>query len=119
MHLFPRNLDYLHNLGEVLTEPEEYRKLIGRLLYLKITSPDLSYVTQHLSQFLSCPRKPHLQATLYVVRYLKNTINHGLFYLAGFDLQMTTYSDVDWSTCLFTSRSLSAYFVFLGSHLVS
>ncbi|KAL8137417.1 hypothetical protein V2J09_003418 [Rumex salicifolius] len=62
-------------------QPEEiYRRLIGRLLYLNITSPDTSFFNQHLSQLLCCPREPHLQAILYVVKYLKGTLNLGLFY---------------------------------------
>lgn len=115
----PKGLGLSTDIGEVLEEPEVYRKLIGRLLYLNITRPDLSYATQHLSQFLSCPRKPHLQAALYVVRYLKSTVNMGLFYSADCDLKLTAYSDADWSSCMFSSRSLSAYCIFLGSHLVS
>ena len=115
----PKGLGLSTDQGEILEDPEVYRRLVGRLLYLNITRPDLSYATQHLSQFLSCPRKPHLQAAMYVVRYLKHTINMGLFYSASCDLNLTAYSDADWSSCLFSSRSLSAYCVFLGNHLVS
>lgn len=115
----PKGLGLSTEIGDILEEPEQYRKLVGRLLYLNITRPDLSYATQHLSQFLSCPRKPHLQAAMYVVRYLKATLNLGLFYSAQCDLILKAYSDADWSTCTFSSRSLSAYCIFLGSHLVS
>ena len=115
----PKGLGLSTDLGECLDDPEIYRRLIGRLLYLNITRPDISYATQHLSQFLSCPRKPHLQAAMYVVRYLKHTINMGLFYSSSCDLSLTAYSDADWSSCLFSSRSLSAYCIFLGNHLVS
>lgn len=74
---------------------------------------------QPLSQFLICPRKPHLQTVMYVVRYLQSIIDLGLFYSINTYLQLTTYNDANWSTCLFSSRSLSAYSVFMGSHLVS
>ncbi|XP_021745653.1 uncharacterized protein LOC110711549 [Chenopodium quinoa] len=53
--------------GELLSDPEVYRRLVGRLLYLGITHPDLSYETQHLSQFLHQPRVPHLRAALHVL----------------------------------------------------
>ncbi|XP_019102930.1 uncharacterized mitochondrial protein AtMg00810-like [Beta vulgaris subsp. vulgaris] len=115
----PKGLGLSTELGDVLEEPEQYRKLVGRLLYLNITRLDLSYATQHLSQFLSCPRKPHLQAAMYVVRYLKSTLHLGLFYSATSDDVVKSYSDADWRTCLFTSRSLSAYCIFVGNHLVS
>lgn len=81
-----------------------YWKLIGKLLYL--------------SQFLSCPKKPHLQVVMYVIRYLKKTTNLGLFY-SDSDLKLSAYSDAYLSTCLFSSRSYSAYCVFLGSRLIS
>ncbi|KAK9683124.1 hypothetical protein RND81_10G118500 [Saponaria officinalis] len=90
-----------------------------RLLYLNLTRPDISYSVQHLSQFLSEPRKPHLQAAIHVVKYLKGTLNVGLFYSSTSSLSIEAYSDADWGQCAFTSRSLSGYCVFLGSSLVS
>lgn len=105
--------------GTVLPEPDTYRRLVGKLLYLGITRPDLSYSVQHLSQFLSNPREPHLHAALHVVKYLKNTSEIGQFYVADSSLSLNAYSDADWSTCPFSSRSLSAYCVYLGDNLVS
>lgn len=54
----PKGMGLSTDLEDILEELEEYRKLVGKLLYLNITRSDLSYGTQHLSQFLSCPRKP-------------------------------------------------------------
>lgn len=45
--------------GELMQDPEVYKRLIGRLLYLNLTRPDISYIVQQLSQFLSAPRAPH------------------------------------------------------------
>ncbi|XP_057249408.1 uncharacterized mitochondrial protein AtMg00810-like [Beta vulgaris subsp. vulgaris] len=115
----PKGLGLSTDVGQVLEHPEKYRQLVGRLLYLNITRPDLSYTTQHLSQFLSCPREPHMQAALHVVKYLKNTVDLGLYYSANCDLHLQGYSDADWSSCVFSCKSLSAYCMFLGSHLVS
>ncbi|XP_048493123.1 uncharacterized mitochondrial protein AtMg00810-like [Beta vulgaris subsp. vulgaris] len=106
-------------VGDPLTEPDVFRSLVGRLLYLGITRPDLSYSVQHLSQFIHCPRIPHLRAALHILKYLKGTLDHGLWYKADTDLQINAYSDSDWSSCQFSSRSLSAYAVFLGSNLIS
>ncbi|KAL9245201.1 hypothetical protein vseg_018879 [Gypsophila vaccaria] len=105
--------------GDLLPDPEVYRRVIGRLLYLTLTRPDIMYSVQHLSQFLSSPRVPHFQAALHVIKYLKGTINLGLFYSADASLTLSVYSDADWGQCAFTSRSLSGYCVFLGSSLVS
>jgi len=56
-----------------LPDPTSYGRLIGRLLYLTLTRPDISYAIQHLYQFLQQSTKPHYQAALHVLRYLKGT----------------------------------------------
>lgn len=105
--------------GDLIAEPDIYRRLVGRLLYLGLTRPDLSYSVQHLSQFMHAPRVPHLRAVLHVLKYLKGTPDYGMLYSADSVPTVTAYSDADWSACQFSSRSLSAYAVFLGSNLVS
>ncbi|XP_021743472.1 uncharacterized protein LOC110709564 [Chenopodium quinoa] len=115
----PTGLKLSTEVGELLKTPDTYKILLGRLLYLQITKPDLSYVVQHLSQFIHAPRSPHLRVALHVVKYLKGTLNIGLWYSVDSDLTVKAYSDEDWNGCQFSSRSLSAYTVFLGSNLVS
>ncbi|KAK9675865.1 hypothetical protein RND81_11G036900 [Saponaria officinalis] len=115
----PKGLHLSVDEGELLLEPEVYRRLIGRMLYLNLTRPDLSYVVQHLSQFLSAPREPHMQAAKHVVRYLKGTARATLFYSAQTDLQLRAYCDADWGSCQFSCRSLTGHCVFLGKSVVS
>lgn len=102
-----------------MEDPERFRRLIGRLLYLNLSRPDLSYSVQQLSQFMSCPRQPHWDAVMHVVRYLKGSISQGLFYPALSTLSMTGFCDADWGACAFSGRSLTGYCVFLGGSLVS
>ena len=102
-----------------LPDPEVYRRIIGKLLYLNLTRPDISYAVQQLSQFLQEPAQPHYDAALHVLKYLKGTLNVGLFYKANTPIQLTAYSDADWGTCSFSAKSLSGYAIFLGSSLVS
>ncbi|KAK9672332.1 hypothetical protein RND81_12G093600 [Saponaria officinalis] len=114
-----RGLKLSTETGLLLEQPEAYRRLIGRLLYLNLTRPDISYCVQHLSQFICQPRQPHMQAALHFVRYLKGTVNIGLFYPSDSVLDVKAYSDPDWGQCAFTSKSLSGYCVFIGSSLMS
>ena len=76
-------------------DAEMYRRLIGRLLYLNLSRPNISYSVQQLSQFMSCPRMPHWNASLHVVRYLKGTEDWGLFYPSSGDITLTSFCDGD------------------------
>ncbi|KAK3038938.1 hypothetical protein RJ639_027566 [Escallonia herrerae] len=64
--------------GPLLPDPGPYRQLIGRLVYLTITRPDIFYVVHVLSQFMQSPLSHHWDATLLVLRYLKATPSQGL-----------------------------------------
>lgn len=107
------------NSHMLLTDPSKYRRLVGRLIYLTFTRPDLSYIIQILSQFMQKPLEDHWSAALRVVRYLKGTSDQGIMLWSKCDLQITAYCDADWPSCSSTRRSLSAYVVFLGDSLVS
>lgn len=69
-----------------------YRKLVGKHMYLTITRPVLSFVVQHLSQFVSTPKKPHLKALFKAIRYVKFIIGQGLHFSSTNFLQLTGYS---------------------------
>lgn len=105
--------------GEFFSEPSKYRRLIGRLVYLTVTKPDLSYAVHTLAQFLQSPRLKHWHAALRVVRYLKNAPGQGIFLSATNDLTLSAYCDSDWAACPLTRRSLTGYVVLLGNSLVS
>ena len=103
----------------MLQDPEVYRRMVGKLLYLNMTRPDISYSVQQLSQFMQTPRSPHFAAALHIIRYLKGTMDCGLFYSSSGSLSMHGFSDADWGTCAYSSRSLTGYCVFLGDSLIS
>ncbi|GJR48344.1 retrovirus-related pol polyprotein from transposon TNT 1-94 [Tanacetum coccineum] len=105
--------------GTPLSDAGSYRRLVGRLLYLTMTRLDISYVVQHLSQFVSALKDVHMQAAIHLLKYLKGSISNGLFYPVQPNLKMTGFSDADWASCLITRRSLTGYCIFLGHSLVS
>ncbi|XP_019095820.1 PREDICTED: uncharacterized protein LOC109130579 [Camelina sativa] len=105
--------------GLVLKRPEEYRRLVGRLIYLSITRPKLNYIVHILSQFMQTPLLPHWEAAIRVVRYLKGCPAQGILLRSDSADSLIAYCDSDWNACPLTRRSLSAYVVFLGSSPIS
>lgn len=81
--------------GELLPSAEPYRRLIGKLMYLTTTRPDISFAVNKLCQFSSAPRKPHLHAAHKFLHYLKSTIGQGLFFPVDDDYQLTAFCDAD------------------------
>nr|KYP45329.1 Retrovirus-related Pol polyprotein from transposon TNT 1-94 [Cajanus cajan] len=96
-----------------------YRRLIGRLLYLTTTRPDICFATQQLSQFLANPRIQHYKAAQRVLRYLKGCPGKAIFFSRSSSLQLMDFSDADWGGCPDTRRSVSGYCFFLGHSLIS
>ena len=68
--------------GKPLSNPSLYRRLVGSLVYLIVTRLDISYVVHQVSQYLFAPRSTHYVVVLRILRYLKGTLFHGLFYFA-------------------------------------
>ena len=77
--------------GELLSYPSQYRLLIGRLLYLTLSKPHITFAVQKLSQFLPQPRFPHLKATHHLLRYLKHNPSQGLFFSSPSSLQLKLF----------------------------
>ncbi|KAK9190888.1 hypothetical protein WN943_019498 [Citrus x changshan-huyou] len=116
-------LEHNHNLaladGVFLSKPESYRRLVGRLIYLSVTRPELSYSVHVLAQFMQQPREEHWAAALRVVRYLKGNPDQGIMLRSDCDLQLSAWCDSDWASCPLTRRSLTGWFILLGNSPVS
>ena len=67
--------------GPLLENQAQYRRLIGHLMYLTITRPDIAYAVNCLSQFVTQPRVPHMTAATHWLRFLKSAPGQGLFLL--------------------------------------
>ena len=76
--------------GYLLPDPSTYRTLVGKLIYLTITRPDLAFAAQALSQYSHSPRSSHFDALIRVLRYIKLCPGQGLFFPAKNTLQLTT-----------------------------
>jgi hypothetical protein len=74
--------------GDPLSDPTRYRHLVGSLVYLAVTRPDISYVIYILSQFVSAPTSVHYSHLLRVLRYLRGTITRRLFFPRSGSIQL-------------------------------
>uniref|UniRef100_A0A2N9HNV7 Integrase catalytic domain-containing protein n=1 Tax=Fagus sylvatica TaxID=28930 RepID=A0A2N9HNV7_FAGSY len=83
--------------GEPLPDATLYRQLVGSLVYLTVTRPDISYAVHIVSQFMAAPRSLHYVAVLRILRYLKGTLFHGLHFSSQSSLILQAYSDADWA----------------------
>ncbi|KAG8489409.1 hypothetical protein CXB51_017388 [Gossypium anomalum] len=92
-------------LGEKLSSTSEhdridergYRSLVGCLLYLTATRPDILYAVGLLSRFIYCCNVAHFKAVKRVLRYVKGTLNFGVKFGRSKELKLVGYSDSDWS----------------------
>ncbi|EOY13312.1 Cysteine-rich RLK (RECEPTOR-like protein kinase) 8, putative [Theobroma cacao] len=97
-------IDYNHKLsktkdGQKLHDATKYRQLVGKLLYLTFTRPDISYAVQVLSQFMDKPSGEHFMAAYRVMKYLKRAPGQGILMKSKSNLKVSTYSDSDWAGC--------------------
>lgn len=100
-------------------DESQYRKLIGRLLYLTTTRANIAFIVQQLSKYISNPKVVHFKAVIRILQYLKTTPATGLFYAANSNLLLFGFADSDWAACPLTRKFVIGYAVFLGSSLIS
>lgn len=79
------------DVSPVMQDAEKYRRLVGRLIYLSITRPDISYAVHILSQFMQKPRELQWGAAMRVVRYLKGTPGQGILLSSEADTSLSVY----------------------------
>jgi len=105
--------------GDLVEDTIMYRCIVGSLIYMTITRPDLNYAVGVVSQFMQTPQKPHLDVVRRILRYIKHTLQCGIFYEAKSQLQVHGYTDVDWDGNVLDKRSTNGFMFFFRSGDVS
>ncbi|GJW81846.1 hypothetical protein Tco_0145821 [Tanacetum coccineum] len=97
----------------------DYRSKIGSLMYLTSSRPDIVQAVCYCARYQARPTEKHLKEVKRIFRYLRGTINMGLWYPKGSGFELTAFSDADHAGCVDTRKSTSGGIQFLGDKLVS
>ena len=81
--------------GEPISDAIRYHQLVGSLIYLIVTCPDISHVVGMVNKFVDAPHFVHYDTALRILRYVKGTLYHSLHYSSQCSLEFHAYSDVD------------------------
>ncbi|XP_078444348.1 alpha/beta-Hydrolases superfamily protein isoform X1 [Wolffia australiana] len=104
---------------DALVNKTSFQRLIGKLLYLNHTRPDIAFAVNSLSQFMNDPRESHQNAADRILAYLKGSIGLGLLFNRGNEPSVSLYMDSDYAGSFEDSRSTSGYCSFIGGNLVT
>ncbi|GJX31760.1 retrovirus-related pol polyprotein from transposon TNT 1-94 [Tanacetum coccineum] len=102
------------DLSGTPVDQTKYRIMVGALMYLTASRPDIIHETCYYARYQARPTKKHLTAVKRIFRYLKNTINMGLWYPKDTDFELTTFSDSDHAGCFDSRKSTFGGIQFLG-----
>ena len=113
------NVEYSPTDGSPLKDPTLYRTIVGSLVYLTITRPDIAYAVHIVSQFVAAPTCTHWAAVVRILRYLRGTMFRSLLLSSTSTLELRAYSDASYARNSTDRRSVTGFCVFLGDSLIS
>ncbi|GAA0176324.1 transmembrane signal receptor [Lithospermum erythrorhizon] len=113
------NLKLCINARKDLEDTTMYRQIVGSLIYLTLSRPDIAFAVGVVSRFMQNSRKPHLEAVRRILRYVKGTVDWGLFYEKGVECKVNGYCDADYAGDHDTRCSTTGYLFNLGSGAIS
>ncbi|RVX01052.1 Retrovirus-related Pol polyprotein from transposon TNT 1-94 [Vitis vinifera] len=105
--------------GSVPVDKGRYQRLVGKLIYLSHTRPDIGFSVSVVSQFMNNPTEKHMTAVIRILRYLKMTPGKGLFFQRTTNKEIEIFSDADWAGSVTDRRSTSGYCSFVWGNLVT
>ena len=103
----------------VEVDPTLYRSMIGSLLYLTASRPDIAFSVGVCARFQAAPKESHLTAVKRIIRYINGTSDYGIWYSRDSNEYLAGYSDADWAGCIDDRKSTSGGCFYLGNNLVS
>ena len=114
-----QNHGLTEHTDQVPTNKGRYQRLVGKLICLSHTRPDIAYAVSVVSQFMHNPSEEHMNAVIRILRYLKSSPGKGLMFSKNNRLDVEGYTDADWAGSILDRKSTSGYFTFVGGNLVT
>ncbi|GJY86478.1 hypothetical protein Tco_0500504 [Tanacetum coccineum] len=102
------------DLSGTLVDQTKYRSMAGALTYLTASRPYIEHATCYCARYQAKPTEKHLIVVKWIFRYLKDTINMGLWYPKDIGFELTLFLDLDHAGCLDSRKSTSGGIQFLG-----
>ena len=96
-----------------------YQKLVGKLIYLSHTRPDIAFAVSIVNQFMHSPYEVHLEAVYRILRYLKSTLEKELFFEKSEQKTIEAYINADWAGSVTDRRSTSSYCTYIWGNVVT
>ncbi|XP_075499991.1 uncharacterized protein LOC142538567 [Primulina tabacum] len=90
-------------------DKESYQRLVGKLIYLSHTLPNIAFAVSLAIQYMHSPCQGHLNVVYIILRYLKQTLGRGLFLEKTSDRRVTAFIDSDWAGSITDRKSTSGY----------
>jgi len=113
------NTKLLLNQGKPMSDPEQYRRLVGKLNYHTVTRPDISFAVSVVNRFLNSPCEDHWNAVIRILKYIKGSPGKGLLCGSNNHTRVVCYLDADWAGPPSNRRSTSGYCVSIGGNWIS
>ncbi|XP_028102592.1 uncharacterized protein LOC114301831 [Camellia sinensis] len=119
-----RPYDTLLEPGQKLSEDQEgdpvdrgrFQRLVGKIIYLSHSRPDIAIAVSIMSQFMHAPRNSHLEAVMRILRYLKSSPRKGLYFSKHDHLSVEAFTDTDWAGSVTDRRSTFGYCTFVDGN---
>ena len=107
------------NDGSTYVDQKLYRSMIGSLLYLTASRPDIMLAVGLVARYQAAPKKNHLLSIKRIFIYLQGTSHYDLWYPKRKSFTLTTYTNADWASCVDDRKSTSGGAFYLGKILVA
>lgn len=106
-------------MNDQKVDPTIYMKMVGKLIYLVHTKPNITFCVSIVNRFLVDLQLPHLNVVKQIFKYLKGTIDYGIFYKKGGNIKLEAFVDVDWACDIEQRKSTHGFILKIGNSLIS